>query len=53
MKGSVLLILLIKSVNYHIKLQNEKEKRTRFKSLESAIQFQLDKRTNGKWLRLK
>jgi len=42
-----------KSVNSKIELQDEKGKRIRHKTVDGVIQFELDDRTNGKWLTLK
>jgi hypothetical protein len=46
-------IPLSQSFNKGMKLQDEKGKRIRYKSVDGTIQFQLDKQTNGKWLTLK
>ena len=42
-----------KSLNSKIELQDEKGKQISYVAANGMIQFRLDKRTNGKWLRLK
>lgn len=46
-------IPLNKSMHTDMKLQDDKGKRIRYKTVDAFIQFQLDKWTNGKWLSLK
>ena len=41
------------SLNSGMKLEDEKGKRIRYKTIDGTIQFQLGKQTNGKWLTLR